>query len=74
LPVSHVSEISMRTPVTSLRSDSSLDQSVARFEQDALNFKRTAIWKMLYDFPKDCVLSAIQKINKYNGCIIADNQ
>ncbi|MFN5868536.1 MAG: helicase-related protein [Akkermansiaceae bacterium] len=50
-----------------------LDQGIARFEQDALNFKRTAIWNMLYDFQKDCVLSAIQKINKYNGCIIADS-
>ena len=50
-----------------------LDLGVARFEQDALHFKKTAIWNMLYDFQKDCVLSAIQKINKYNGCIIADS-
>ena len=28
---------------------------------------------MLYDFQKDAVLSAIQKIHKYNGCIIADS-
>lgn len=50
-----------------------LDQGVARFEQDALHFKKSAIWNSLYDFQKDCVLSAIQKINKYNGCIIADS-
>lgn len=28
---------------------------------------------MLFDFQKDAVLSAIQKISKYNGCIIADS-
>lgn len=50
-----------------------LDQGVARFEQDQSRFKETAIWNMLYDFQKDCVLSAIQKINKHNGCIIADS-
>lgn len=50
-----------------------LDYGVERFEKDNLNFKKTKIWNMLYDFQKDCVLSAIQKINKYNGCIIADS-
>lgn len=50
-----------------------LDEGVERFEQDNLQFKKTKIWEMLYDFQKDCVLSAIQKINKYNGCIIADS-
>lgn len=50
-----------------------LDDGVNRFENDALHFKKTPIWNALYDFQKDCVLSAIQKINKYNGCIIADS-
>lgn len=50
-----------------------LDSGVERFEEDNTRFKETKIWKMLYDFQKDCVLSAIQKINKYNGCIIADS-
>lgn len=50
-----------------------LDDGVDRFEKDNMNFKKTKIWNMLYDFQKDCVLSAIQKINKYNGCIIADS-
>jgi ERCC4-related helicase len=50
-----------------------IDAGVARFEQDNTSFKKTKIWNMLYDFQKDCVLSAIQKINKYNGCIIADS-
>ena len=50
-----------------------LDSGVERFEEDNTRFKETKIWNMLYDFQKDCVLSAIQKINKYNGCIIADS-
>ena len=50
-----------------------LDAGVERFEEDNTRFKQTKIWNMLYDFQKDCVLSAIQKINKYNGCIIADS-
>jgi len=50
-----------------------LDFGVERFERDNTSFKKTKIWNMLYDFQKDAVLSAIQKINKYNGCIIADS-
>ena len=50
-----------------------LDYGVERFERDNMRFKNTNIWNMLYDFQKDAVLSAIQKIHKYNGCIIADS-
>lgn len=50
-----------------------LDYGIERFEKDNINFKKTEIWDMLFDFQKDAVLSAIQKINKYNGCIIADS-
>ena len=35
--------------------------------------KDHAIWKRLYKFQKDGVLSAIDKLEKYNGCIIADS-
>ncbi|MCK9224803.1 MAG: SNF2-related protein [Candidatus Muirbacterium halophilum] len=35
--------------------------------------KETEIWKKLYKFQKDAVLGAIDKIEKYNGCIIADS-
>jgi ERCC4-related helicase len=50
-----------------------LDYGVERFETDNMHFKNTNIWNMLFDFQKDAVLSAIQKIHKYNGCIIADS-
>jgi len=35
--------------------------------------KNTLIWNKLYKFQKDAVLGAIDKIEKYNGCIIADS-
>ncbi|WP_003544104.1 helicase-related protein [Desulfotomaculum nigrificans] len=52
---------------------SQLDSGVERFERDKTGFKKSVIWNSLYDFQKDAVVSAIQKINKYNGCIIADS-
>lgn len=36
-------------------------------------FKDTVIWDKLYKFQKDGVLGAIDKLEKYNGCIIADS-
>ena len=50
-----------------------IDSGVDRFERDSDKFKRTQIWQSLYDFQKDCVVSAIQKLQKYGGCIIADS-
>ena len=36
-------------------------------------FYESEIWNMLYDFQKDGVRGAINKIRKHNGCIIADS-
>ncbi|NLU35891.1 MAG: DEAD/DEAH box helicase family protein, partial [Clostridiales bacterium] len=36
-------------------------------------FKETLIWNKLYKFQKDAVMGVIDKIEKYNGCIIADS-
>ena len=36
-------------------------------------FKETDIWKMLYNFQKDAVLGGINKIERHNGCILADS-
>jgi SNF2 family DNA or RNA helicase len=35
--------------------------------------KDSQIWNKLYKFQKDAVIGAIDKIEKYNGCIIADS-
>lgn len=36
-------------------------------------YKDTAVWNKLYKFQRDGVLGAIDKLEKYNGCIIADS-
>jgi SNF2 family DNA or RNA helicase len=36
-------------------------------------FQDTAVWNKLYKFQKDGVLGAIDKLDKHNGCIIADS-
>lgn len=40
---------------------------------EATGFKETEIWKRLYHFQKDAVLGAINKLEKFNGCILADS-
>ncbi len=49
------------------------DETIEKFEKDNTKFKQTEIWNKLYGFQKDAVLSAIQKLEKNNGCIIADS-
>lgn len=36
-------------------------------------FKETLVWDKLYKFQRDGVLGAIEKLEKFNGCIIADS-
>lgn len=36
-------------------------------------FKNSVIWSKLYDFQKDAVLGIINKLERYNGCILADS-
>jgi SNF2 family DNA or RNA helicase len=40
---------------------------------DATGFKTSAVWNILYDFQQDAVLAIINKLEKYNGCILADS-
>ncbi len=40
---------------------------------EATGFKNSKIWGMLYDFQRDAVLAIINKLEKYNGCILADS-
>lgn len=36
-------------------------------------FKNSLIWDKLYNFQKDAALAIINKLEKYNGCILADS-
>lgn len=40
---------------------------------EATGFKQSKIWNLLYNFQKDAVLAIINKLEKYNGCILADS-
>ena len=36
-------------------------------------FKNSIIWNKLYNFQRDAALAIINKLEKYNGCILADS-
>lgn len=40
---------------------------------EATGFKNSQIWNKLYNFQKDAVLGIINKLEQYNGCILADS-
>ena len=40
---------------------------------EATGFKKSIIWNKLYNFQKDAALAIINKLEKYNGCILADS-
>ncbi len=40
---------------------------------EGTGFKSSKIWGMLYDFQRDAALALINKLEKYNGCILADS-
>lgn len=40
---------------------------------EATGFKGSTIWNKLYDFQKDAVLGIVNKLETYNGCILADS-
>lgn len=49
------------------------DQTEGGLIDERTNFVDTEIWKVLFDFQKDGVRGAINKILTHNGCIIADS-
>lgn len=49
------------------------DLSLDNLPNDQIGFKDTIIWSKLYNFQKDAVIGAINKLEKYKGCILADS-
>lgn len=49
------------------------EKSEAERQQTQMLLSQTQIWNTLYGFQKVAVQSAISKIQKHNGCIIADS-
>lgn len=44
-----------------------------RIIKSATGIRNTVVWKKLYKFQRDGVTGAIDKLNRYGGCIIADS-
>lgn len=40
---------------------------------EATGFKNSQIWDKLYDFQRDAVIGCISKLERHNGCILADS-
>ncbi len=40
---------------------------------EATGFKSSVVWNKLYNFQRDAALAIINKLEKYNGCILADS-
>jgi hypothetical protein len=40
---------------------------------DRTGYQETAIWNALYDFQRDAAIGAINKLETFNGCILADS-
>lgn len=49
------------------------DVSEDELPNEATGFKQSKIWSLLYDFQRDAVLAIINKLERYNGCILADS-
>ena len=41
--------------------------------KEAAGFRDSKVWGMLYDFQRDAALAIINKLETYNGCILADS-
>ena len=49
------------------------DISEDELPNDKTGFKDSRIWQLLYNFQRDAALGIISKLEKYNGCILADS-
>ena len=49
------------------------DVDDASLPNEAVGFKQSKVWNMLYNFQRDAVVGCITKLNRYGGCILADS-
>jgi ribosomal protein S17E len=49
------------------------DISEDELANEKTGFKKSIIWNKLYDFQSDAVLGIINKLERHNGCILADS-
>ena len=53
--------------------DSGEDMDEERIVKSATGIRNTVVWKKLFKFQRDGVVGAIDKLNRFGGCIIADS-
>lgn len=49
------------------------DVSADNLPKEGSGFRESKIWNLLYDFQRDAVLAIINKLQTYDGCILADS-
>lgn len=49
------------------------DITADELPKEGTGFRESRIWNLLYDFQRDAVLAIINKLQTYNGCILADS-
>ena len=49
------------------------DISEDELPKESTGFKDSVIWNKLYNFQRDAALAVINKLEKFNGCILADS-
>ncbi|QGY44839.1 ATP-dependent helicase [Maribellus comscasis] len=49
------------------------DISLDNLPNEQIGFKHSVVWNKLYNFQQDAVVGAINKLEKYKGCILADS-
>ena len=53
--------------------DSGDEMDEDRIVKSATGIRNTVVWKKLFKFQRDGVVGAIDKLNRFGGCIIADS-
>ena len=53
--------------------DSGDEMDEERIVKSATGIRNTVVWKKLFKFQRDGVVGAIDKLNRFGGCIIADS-
>ncbi|GBG14230.1 ATP-dependent RNA helicase [Novimethylophilus kurashikiensis] len=59
--------------LSSLLRDGDGEMDEERIVKSATGIRNTVVWKKLFKFQRDGVIGAIDKLNRFGGCIIADS-
>lgn len=54
------------------------EEALEDFDEDSMpnagvGYEESAVWRKLFDFQHDAAIAIINKLEKYNGCILADS-